>query len=378
MCSMPQNSNKNFLKNIMNIIDQIDNHYNNALKYLSTSQYTQIKNKFKSEIEELIEIISMDKKSYEDNYLEVMQKCFDNIKEKYKKYNEFILEIYENNFIKKIKEEKEKLNDLINKIIIDFDPKKANSFSSDVNINFITYYESSKTEESISKAFYGEESNKTQNNVNTSQSIENNFICTICHEGKAINLCEECNQLFCQTCEKNEKSEEKKTIKCGHYLQKIDNIKNSNVIEKVLYLNSLNNFIKRIILKSDYLLKNENEDIKLNNDSDNNSSKYIKKSLFEYPNMNIKDDLTEKNYYNCINEILENNLGKKNLNIKNFNISEIDQRLVRLLKSISREEKEDKQYQINSLSTCDSRYLSGDEEDDDDIDDVENETFVKK
>ena len=96
---MPQNSNKNFLKNIMNIIDQIDNHYNNALKYLSTSQYTQIKNKFKSEIEELIEIISMDKKSYEDNYLEVMQKCFDNIKEKYKKYNEFILEIYENNFI---------------------------------------------------------------------------------------------------------------------------------------------------------------------------------------------------------------------------------------------------------------------------------------
>ena len=378
MCSMPQNSNKNFLKNIMKIIDQIDIHYNNDLKYLSTSQYTQIKNKFKSEIKELIDIISMDKKSYEDNNLEVMQKCFDNIKEKYKKYNEFILEIYENNFIKKIKEEKEKLNDLINKIIIDFDPKKANSFSSDVNINFITYYESSKTEESISKAFYGEESNKTQNNVNTSQSIENNFICTICHEGKAINLCEECNQLFCQICEKNEKSEEKKTIKCRHYLQKIDNIKKSNVIEKVLYLNSLNNFIKRIILKSDYLLKNENEDIKLNNDSDNNSSKYIKKSLFEYPNMNIKDDLTEKNYYNCINEILENNLGKKNLNIKNFNISEIDQRLVRLLKSISREEKEDKQYQINSLSTCDSRYLSGDEEDDDDIDDVENETFVKK
>ena len=173
MCSMPQNSNKNFLKNIMNIIDQIDIHYNNDLKYLSTSQYTQIKNKFKSEIKELIDIISMDKKSYEDNYLEGIQECFDNIKEKYKKYNEFILEIYENNFIKKIKEEKEKLNDLINKIIIDFDPKKANSFSSDVNINFITYYESSKTEESISKAFYGEESNKTQNNVNTSQSIEN-------------------------------------------------------------------------------------------------------------------------------------------------------------------------------------------------------------
>ena len=56
-----------------------------------------------------------------------------------------------------------------------FDPKKANSFSSDVNINFITYYESSKAEKSLSKAFYGEESNETQNNVNTSQNIENNL-----------------------------------------------------------------------------------------------------------------------------------------------------------------------------------------------------------
>ena len=32
-----------------------------------------------------------------------------------------------------------------------------------------------------------------------------------------------------------------------------------------------------MILKSNYLFKNESQEIKLNNDSDSNSSKYIKK-----------------------------------------------------------------------------------------------------
>lgn len=95
--------------------------------------------------------------------------------------------------------------------------------------------------------------------------------------------------------------------------------------------------------------------------------------------MNIKDNLTEKKYYNYINEILENNLDTKNVDIKNFNISEINQRLVSLLKSIYREEKEDNQYQINSSSRYDTGYTgyySGDE-DDDDSDDITNETCVK-
>ena len=378
MCSIPQNSNKKFLEEILNIIDQIDKHYIDALNYLCNSSYKEIKNKFKSEIKELNDILTVmdEKPDEEDNPEKNKIECFERLKQKYIKYNESILEIYENEFIKKIREEKEKLNDLINKIIIDFDPKKANSFY-DSNLKSSICFGNSKTEDNLSRLFYDEESNETQKNEKLNQTIENNYICTACYNKEAIMLCEECNQLFCQTCEKNEKSEEKKTIRCNHYFQEIGNIKKSNEIERVLFLNSLTNFLKRIILKSHYLLKKESEEIKLNNDSDNNSSKYIKKTSFEYPNMNIKDNLTEKKYYNCINEILENNLEIKNVDIKNFNISEIHKRLVNLLKSISREEKEDNQYQnqINSLSRYDTRYLSGDE-DDDDSDDVKNETLV--
>ena len=381
MCSIPQNSNKKFLKEILNIIDQIDKHYINALNYLCISPYKLIKNNFKSEIKELNDILTvMDEKPDEENNPEKNKiECFERLKQKYIKYNESILEIYENEFIKKIREEKEKLNDLINKIIIDFDPKKANSFSNDSNSKFSIYTENSKTEDSCSKSFYDEESNETQKAGKLSQTIENNYICTVCYNKEAIMLCEECNQLFCQTCEKNEKSEEKKTIRCNHYFQEIGNIKKSNEIERVLFLNSLTMFLKRIILKSDYLLKKESEEIKLNNDFDNNSSKYIKKTSFEYPNVNIKDNLTEKKYYNYINEILKNNLDTKNVDIKNFNISEINQRLVNLLKNIYREEKEDNQYQINSSSRYDTGYTgyySGDE-DGDDSDDITNETCVK-
>jgi hypothetical protein len=266
---------------------------------------------------------------------------------------------------------------LINKIIPDFKPPNENSFSSDVHLNldlshFSTYTETSNAGQS-SFSFFDEENKKTQTEENISQSFENNYFCTICHKEKAIKFCDECNQLVCETCEKTDKW----TNNCQYGLQKISNINNSNEIGKVLYLNSLNNFIKKMILKSDYLLKNEIQEIKLNNDSDNNSSKYIKKTLFEYPNMNIIDDLTEEKYFKSINNILENNLKIKNLDIKDFNISKIDRRLVNLLKKIYNESKQS-QSNSNSNSTYDiSKYVSEDEEEDDDDKSIDDETFIK-
>ena len=383
MSSKAQDSNKIFLKDIINIIDQLDIDFNNALR-----NYTQIKNTFKSKIEKLIEIIDSNKDPLDDNYdnyLKDKKACFDNIKQKYKKYNEAIFEIYDNDYIKKIKKYNEKLNDLINKIIPDFEPPNANSFSCEVNFNLPNINnEYSKTEQDRSlslinglKSFYNEENNKNHTKENINQSFENYYFCTICHKEKAIYLCYECNQLFCETCGKLKKSEEKTTNNCGHDLQKIDKIKKSNEIERVLFLNSLNNWLIKIILKSDYLLKKESQDVKLIKDSDDNCENYIKKNLFEYPNMNITDDLAEEKYFKCINDILENNFGIKNLDIKNFNIYEIDHRLVNLLKKFS---KEDKQNQFTSKSTFDiSRNLSVEEdEDDDDFDNsIDDENFVK-
>ena len=379
MSSNPLNFNKTLLINIKKIIEQIDINYRNALQNLFESKFSQIKINFKEVIDELIEFIEDNKDPYEDNYLKVKNQCFDNIKQNYKKYNEGILEIYENNFFKIIRKYKEKLDDLINKIIPDFEPPSINSFSKiNLNLSYNNNENSYTNDNNLSCPINGYSSYINKQNVeaqifeNISQKIENKYFCTVCHEKEAITLCDECNQLYCQICEK---SEDKNSNKCGHYLDKIVNIKESNKIGKVLFLNSLNNYIKKIILKSDYLLKNENQDIKFNKDNDN-SSKDIQITLFEYPNLNIKDDLTEKKYFECINYILENNLGVKNLDIKNFNNSEIDNKLISILKRISKEFKQD---QINSISTLDiSRNIYEEDDDDDFPQQVENETFVKQ
>ena len=383
MSSKVKDSNKNFLENIIKVIDQLDSDFNNALRNLLNSQYTQIKNTFKSEIKDLIEKIESNKDPLDDSYLKNKQNYFNNIKIKYIKYNEVILEIYENEYIKNIKKNNEYLHDLINKIIPEFDPPNENSFSSKVNLNLPNFNnESSQTEQSGSlflisglESFYNEKIYKNQSKENFSLSFENNYFCTICHKEKAIELCFACNQLFCEACVELEKSKEGRTNNCGHDLQKIVNIKKPNEIGKVLYLNSLNNFFTKIILKSDYLLKHESQDLKLYNDSDGNCPDSIKKIFFEYPNMNIIDDLTEEKYFKSINNILENNLKIKNLDIKDFNISKIDRRLVNLLKKIYNESK---QSQSNSNSTYDiSKYVSEDEEEDDDDKSIDDETFIK-
>ena len=358
MCSKVQNSNNKILKDIIQLVDNLDIDFNNALKNLLESEYSKIKESFKKEINFLISIFESDLDPLEENYMEDVQNYFNKIKQKYQKYNEVIIEIYENIYIKNIKKYNEELNALMNKIIPDFKPPKANSFSSDVHLNlnlnnFITYTETSNAGQNGSSPFsvLEEENKNTQTQENISQNFENNYICTICHKEKAIKFCDECNQLVCETCEKKDKW----TNNCKNDLEKISNISNSNKIGKVLYLNSLNNFIKKIILKSDYLLKKE--------------------TLFEYPNMNITDDLTEEKYFKSINDILENNLEIKNLDIKDFNISEIDQRLVNLLKKIYQE---NKQSQFNSNSTYDlSRDVLEDEEEDDSDKSIDDETFVK-
>lgn len=138
---MPQNSNLLFLKDMINVIGEIDKNYI-ALKNLLESKYSQIKDSFKSEINDFILILEKED-SYEDNYLKDKIQYLDNIKQKYKKYNESILEMYESNYLQKIREHKEQLKDLIYKIIPDFYPPKANSFSNDVKIDTDNIYDES-------------------------------------------------------------------------------------------------------------------------------------------------------------------------------------------------------------------------------------------
>ena len=101
-------------------------------------------------------------------------------------------------------------------------------------------------------------------------------------------------------------------------------------------MNSLNIFIKRIILKSNYLLNYQSQKLTLVKDSDINSSKinFIKKKLFEYPIINEINDSIEINYLKSINDILVNNLEINNIDMKSFNLSDIEEGLVNSLKNI--------------------------------------------
>lgn len=258
MCSTPLNSNLNFLKCSINVINEIDTNYYNFVQNFSSFEYTKNKNNLKESINDLILIMKENRDPDVNNYLATIRKNLDLIIANYQTYNKKILEI--SNYFNNIRELSEKLVDLINNIIPDFNPPKE-SFLDVSKLNFtLTFINNGDIikNENVSdycpisdyNSHLDEENNSPQNKEKYSQSIENDYSCTICHENIAIKLCDRCNQLFCETCEKNEKSEEKKTIKCSHDLEKIVSIKESNKIRTVLFLNSLNNYFKRILLKS--------------------------------------------------------------------------------------------------------------------------------
>lgn len=203
---MPQNSNLLFLKDMINVIGEIDKNYI-ALKNLLESKYSQIKDSFKSEINDFILILEKED-SYEDNYLKDKIQYLDNIKQKYKKYNENILEMYESNYLQKIREHKEQLKDLIYKIIPDFHPPKANLFSSDVKIETDNFYdESSNIDQNHSlsiidglRSFHNNKMKVEVENMKEFEKNRNKYFNCISHKKKAIYLCGECNELFCQKC----------------------------------------------------------------------------------------------------------------------------------------------------------------------------------
>jgi hypothetical protein len=119
-------------------------------------------------------------------------------------------------------------------------------------------------------------------------------------------------------------------------------MKESHKMGENKFLNSLKIFFKRIILKSNYLLNEQTENI---NAYEINSSKinHIKKYLFEYPiikDINNINDSTELNFLISINNNLVKNLEIKNIDINSWNIFELNKKLVSSLKDIFLDEEE--------------------------------------
>ena len=341
-----KNTNSIFLEEMNDAIDKIGENCNELKRYLNKFFESEDKKKFEEEYKNAIKNLYL---SF-DKDLKVKQKTLDDLKQKFKSFYENVLLVYENTFIKKIKEYNQKLLDLINKIIIEFEPPNENSLLySDKNIELST---SEKTnafnnnynfEQIGSNDFYENlqdntlyninENSKRENNIDNEQNKEICYFCSICSKKEAIYLCDDCNQSFCQDCFEFIKQNDNSNNKCQHNnKKKLSDIKGQNAKGIKLYINSLKHFFKSILIKSNYLLNNEIIKYKSMNDS---QIDYIKKIYFKYPFIEkINDFNSEINFLKDINNILTNNYKIENLDSQSFSISNIDKKLVNLIESL--------------------------------------------
>ena len=340
-----KNSNSIFLEEMNDAIDKIGKNCNELKRYLNKFFESEDKKKFEEEYKNAIKNLYL---SF-DKDLKVKQKTLDDLKQKFKSFYENVLLVYENTFINNIKEYNKKLLNLIDDIIIEFEPPKENSFFSDKNIELSTSEKTNMlnnnyTYEQIGPndlyenlqdctLFNKNDNSKRENNIDNEQNKEICYFCTICSKKEAIYLCDDCNQLFCQDCFEFIKQNDNSNNKCQHNnKKKLSDIKGQNAKGIKLYINSLKHFFKSILIKSNYLLNNEIIKYKSMNDS---QIDYIKKIYFKYPFIEkINDFNSEINFLKDINNILTNNYKIENLDSRSFSISNIDKKLVNLIESL--------------------------------------------
>jgi hypothetical protein len=386
-----QNFDINFVKDIYNIISKIKEILPQFLNYFLNLQISKYEEELLNVINNFNQTISVRTNKFsKKEYLKMKQDNFEeDLKSKFKNYSENISKIYENDYIKRMKEYNEELEYLINNINSESELQNLNSFSSDNNISTNNGSDGDEEKRSSSRIIEGfktfvEDNNKSLNNDDIS---EINFNCSVCsfeNPKKATIFCDKCNQLFCKSCYDIIVKFDKNDNKCKHNIQNIAKMKEQNKIGKKLFLNSLKIFFKRIIIKSNYLLNNQIQKIKFIKSGDANSSKinFIKKKFFEYPiikDINKINDSTEKKFLKSINNILVNNYEIKNEDINSYNISIIHEDLMSSLENIFMGEKNrinNSDFQIKELVKQQQDIDDDEDVEDDDITDEKN--IIKK
>ena len=338
-----------FAEDIENYISQINEKLNKLINFLLDLNVKINNEDFLQKFSNFNQNIKNDFSNGLD-YLKVKKSCFEDAKNKFNHYSETISKIYKNDYIKSIIEYKQEIENLIYNFNSESEHQNLNSFSSDNNkstnesdgdrneerdsVNVIDGYQT-----------FIKDNNNNNNNDDISKNTEINFNCSVCpneNPKKAKIFCDKCSQLFCDSC--YEAIIKWDYNQCKHNIQNIAKMEERNKKGKKSFFNSLNIFFKRIILKSNYLLNNQNQKIKFINNGDANSLKinFIKKNLFEYPIIKDINDLKEINFLKSINDILVNNLEINNIDINSYKISEMNEDLVIILKNIFMDEKSEK------------------------------------
>ena len=405
---------KEFRNCIDNIKDETINLINNIFKYNklltdSSGQLQKILDKYLTYLDfrNTLENIQYqtDLKERQD-YITSIQNMFSNF------INNLIL-IYNNRNIDILKELNDKMNNIMNGISNpEFDPPNLNSFNnntSSTKINTNSYYSNGQLEyeenecniellndyaelsnNNISNGnnnIYNDNNNSinynfANNNYNKINNIcennkDNKFLCHICSKNEAIGFCELCNQLFCQRCYDIIRVQEKKDI---HKVIFINNLKNENEKQKKIFLNSMNNSIKFILISCNTILKKEKirldtvNDSNISSNNNNNKSiiKYIKRK-FDLPFIKKVNNFDSQiDFIKRLKSLLDNKFDINNFNKESFNISDMHDRIIYSIKNLLEDDK------INmfkkKLNLIDNNFHS----DDDDVSDekYEEEKYI--
>jgi hypothetical protein len=275
------------VKDLTELISKIKDNRSKFLDYILNLQETIYEKDFLKEIANFDEVIK-NEFSNKENYLKSKQNCFKDLKSKFKDYYESILKIYENDYINRMKQYSQELEYLIDNVNSESELQKLDSSSSSnkKSTNDESFGDDKRNSLSIIKGYraFNEDKNKiTFNSDDISKSIDINFNCSVCpieDPQKATIFCDKCNQLFCNSCYEFTEKHDNKDKKCIHNIQNIANMKEQNETGKIFFLNSLIIFLKRIILKSNYLLDNQSQEIKFIENGDNESKiNFIKKKV---------------------------------------------------------------------------------------------------
>ena len=334
---------KDFLLNKINAIKQPIEEFNFEI----TNKHEVIKSEFEIRIKNLQKFLkdfikeiecfesnisNLNPKSNKDETLKNMENIINNLNNLKNTIR------YEDNYIKRMNTLYEKLDEidiLLNNISgpnnsLFFLPEENSIINISENFNLDFNKTQSFLREGKSNIIEGFNT-FIEDNINENEESEFNYKCSKCLCLESICFCEDCNSLFCKKCLNNKNNRKHKIIYFNNFYSEHEKMLN-------LFFNSINGFIKRLLIKSNYLINKEKiELIESNNIIDNNKNeiKYLKR-VFDYPI--ISDD---KNYLKSqfkflekIDELINNEFNINDINYDNFQISKLNKRLVQSIKNI--------------------------------------------
>ena len=216
------------LKNLKNLIENIQTEYTNLLDYIKNEILnSDIVDCFNEKINNYIHWIEAIKS--EENHKKDYR-----LKEIYNKrimdvFDEFI-DVYQNEYLEKINKSIDDIKKIFEDIKLSFDPPKINNSSDEiinVQMSGANLWEDLVTEKSNLSSFYDTNNSLINYNSNDNYSFE----CYVCKNKKSIYYCQLCNCYCCEGCYNFYQKYEEETN--NHLFIKMDDKKKENEEKKM-------------------------------------------------------------------------------------------------------------------------------------------------